>query len=168
MKSRVLYTQAVIKNQEAVLRWFEKETGLNPEKMGWDVYCHHMTIEFFVKKDKKDLKRKGLPQSLLLESLSDLIGKDTALDIIGYAVDERGMALLVEPRGRLGLHIKNNNPHITIATNGVPPKYSNELLENKSVVISASGTVDVKVGWKSPDGKDNFSLPGDYDPTLAL
>ena len=168
MKSKVLYTQAVLTNTQAVLKWFEKETGLNPEEMGWDIHCHHMTIEFFDKKDKKDLKKKGLPQSLLLESLSGYMGQETTLEVIGYAADEKGMAILVERRGHITRHVKNNNPHITIATNGVPPKYSNQLLENDSLVVKTTGTVNVKVGWKSPDGKDNFSLPEDYDPTLAL
>ena len=80
------------------------------------VAAHHMTIEFFDKKDKKALKRDGKPEANILAEYKDLIGRPVVLDIIGYAHDDKGMAVLVEPRGPLARLVKNKHPHITIAT----------------------------------------------------
>lgn len=157
----VLFAEAVI-NTRDVLSWFNKETGLDPESMGWKIAAHHMTIEFFDKKAKKALKREGRAESNIVEPYVDLIGRDVVLNIVGYAHDDKCMALLVEPQGPLSRLVKNDDPHITIATNGVPAKYSNELLA-KGEIIPVRGSIQARVGWKDArSGKDMFDLPWDF------
>ncbi len=161
--SKVLFAQAVLDNPRDILNWFQDQTGLDPERMGWKVAAHHMTIEFFDKKDKKALKREGKPEANILAEYKDLIGRPVVLDIIGYAKDDKGMAVLVEPRGALSRLVKNKHPHITIATNGIGAKYSNELLE-KGEIITARGSIQATVGWKDPRSSDDqFSLPWDFE-----
>ncbi len=157
----LMFAQAVI-NKRDVLSWFTKETGLDPESMGWKVAAHHMTIEFFDKKAKKALKREGRAESNIIAPYKDFIGRDIVLNIVGYAHDEKCMALLVEPQGPLSRLVKNDDPHITIATNGVPAKYSNELLA-KGEIIPARGSIQARVGWKDArSGNDMFDLPWDF------
>lgn len=157
----VLFAEAVV-NTRDVLNWFQDQTGLNPEVMGWKVAAHHMTIEFFDKKAKKSLKREGKAESNIIAPYADLIGRDVVLNIVGYAHDDKCMAILVEPKGPLNSLVKNEHPHITIATNGVPPKYSNELLANGEI-IPARGAVQARVGWKDArSGADMFELPWDF------
>lgn len=159
--ARVMFAEAVV-NTRDVLNWFQDQTGLDPERMGWKVAAHHMTIEFFDKKDKKALKKDGKAESNILAPYADLIGRDVILDIVGYAHDEKGMALLVEPKGPLARLVKNDDPHITIATNGVGAKYSNELLA-KGEIIPARGSIQARVGWKDArSGADMFELPWDF------
>jgi len=165
--TKVLFAQAVI-DQRDVLNWWLDQTGEDPEKMGWKVATHHMTIEFFDKKDKKKLKTEGLSEANILKPYADLIGKSVVLDIVGYAKDDKGMAILVEPRGELSRLVKNINPHITIATNGVGAKYSNELLE-KGEIIQAKGSIQARVGWKDSrdQDKDHFNLPWDFGQKMS-
>ena len=123
----VMFAEAVIDTRD-LLNWFQDQSGLDPEAMGWKIAAHHMTIEFFDKKAKKALKREGRAESNIIEPYADLIGKNVVLNLVGYAHDDKGMAVLVEPQGPLARLVKNDDPHITIATNGVGAKYSNELL----------------------------------------
>ena len=159
----VLFSQAVLENPRDLLNWFQDQTGLDPEGMGWKVACHHMTIEFYDKKEKKALKREGKAESNILAPLETLIGKSVVLDIVGYAHDDKGMVVLVEPKGPLARLVKNSDPHITIATApGIGAKYSNELLE-KGEIISARTSTQARVGWKDArSGQDEFSLPHDF------
>ena len=160
--TKVMFAQAVIDKRD-LLNWFLDQTGLDPEAMGWKVAAHHMTIEFFDKKDKKALKREGKPEANILTEYADLIGRTVVLDIIGYAHDDKGMAVLVEPRGALANLVKNKHPHITIATNGIGAKYSNELLE-KGEIVTARGSLQARVGWKNSRGNtDEFALPWDFE-----
>ena len=56
------------------------------------------------------------------------------------------MAVLIDTN----LPVDNKFAHITVAVNGVPPKYSNDLLEQKSAsgeIIKAKGKLKVKVGY---------------------
>lgn len=157
----VMFAEAVIDKRD-LLNWFQDQTGLDPEAMGWKVAAHHMTIEFFDKKEKKALKREGRAESNILEPYADLIGKSVVLDLVGYAHDDKGMAVLVEPKGPLARLVKNDDPHITIATNGVGAKYSNELLA-KGEIIPARGSIQARVGWKDArSGQDMYELPWDF------
>lgn len=158
----VMFSQAVLETPRDLLNWFQDQTGLDPEAMGWKVAAHHMTIEFYDKRDKKALKREGKAESNIVASLESLMGSSVVLDIVGYAHDDKGMAVLVEPRGELARLVKNVNPHITIATNGIGAKYSNELLE-KGEIIQARGSLQARVGWKDArSGKDMYDLPWDF------
>jgi hypothetical protein len=157
----VMFAEAVIDKRD-LLNWFQDQTGLDPESMGWTVAAHHMTIEFFDKKEKKALKAQGKAESNILAPYKDLIGKSVVLDLVGYAKDDKGMAVLVEPKGPLARLVKNADPHITIATNGVGAKYSNELLA-KGEIIPARGSIQARVGWKDArSGEDMFELPWDF------
>lgn len=78
---------------------------------GQKIINHHMTIQF----------RPGM-------DMPENVGEEIELTLVGYAVDERALAVVVKrPEG---LEVKNKNPHITVAVaNGVKPFYSNTLLE---------------------------------------
>ncbi len=97
------FTALVVDNPEKLLKMF-------PAKHS-KVFAHHSTNWY------KPTSIEGLE-----------IGKKSLLKIIGQAYDQKGFAVLVE-----NIKSKNKFPHITIScAEGVPPVYSNELLERAS------------------------------------
>jgi hypothetical protein len=95
------YTALFVDNPEKLLQMFPaKHTK---------IFAHHSTNWY------KPTSVEGLE-----------IGKKIILKIIGQAYDQKGFAVLVE-----NVKSKNKFPHITIScSEGIPPVYSNELLEN--------------------------------------
>jgi hypothetical protein len=94
-----------------------------------------------------------------LEEISHLIGDYVTLKVKGYAFDNNCMAVLVEPPAILKPFIKNKSPHITIAVDGVPPRYSNDLLKKGPVYpVKGSFLVGARVGWRSSKGTDHFEI----------
>ena len=74
------------------------------------VYAHHMTMAFD-------------PDEATLAKYRPLEGQTVRLTVIAVAVDAQGQAVLV------GGDSENEHPHVTIScAEGVPAKYSNELL----------------------------------------
>ena len=148
-KTRVLFSQALLLNPNRVLNLFKDVSGM--DLSGWKTYCHHMTIEFY---------KKGTAQSL--RPLESLMGSGTVLNIVGYAADDKAVALLVEPSRRIAHLVKNANPHITIATaQGVKPSYSNELLETAEI-IPLKGRARAAISWRNPKGEDVLDLPWEF------
>jgi hypothetical protein len=93
-----------------------------------DHHGSHITLAFLSKK----------ADSIKIEALNELgeIGKQTSIRVMGRAYDSKGDALLIE---RPSFYkILNKFPHITISTANVPPKYSNEMIENHAAEISKS------------------------------
>ena len=75
------------------------------------VHAHHMTIAF------------DPPVERFTEVYQPMIGQEIRLRVVGVAQDEKGQAVRVEAQS------ENPNPHITVScADGVPAKYSNELL----------------------------------------
>ena len=157
--TKVMIVEAVV-DQEYVLEWWTKTTGLIPSDE-WKIAAHHMTIKFFEKNEKNELKAMGISQAQLLKPYVSIMNHHFELNIIGYAHDEKGMAILVSPTGLLAEHMNKPNPHVTIATKGIGAKYSNELLANGNI-IPASGSLQAKVGWMDSTGQDHFILPHDF------
>jgi Fungal tRNA ligase phosphodiesterase domain len=95
-------------SHHALLEWWKKHTDapILPK-----IWAHHMTMKF-----------KPTPEELEATPL----GEKVKLRVIGWAADEKGQAVLVEPEG---VASANAHPHITIATApGTGPVYSNDLL----------------------------------------
>ncbi len=75
------------------------------------VHAHHMTVAF------------DPPVERYEQVYQPMIGQKVVLRVVGVAQDDRGQAVRVEAQS------ENPNPHITIScADGVPAKYSNELL----------------------------------------
>ena len=79
------------------------------------------------------------------------LGQTVAMKVLAYFVDDKGQAVRVEtPKG---VHPRSNRiAHITISTAaGVPPKYSNKLVRDKSKrdedARGALPTLKGKLGW---------------------
>lgn len=97
-------------SHEELLNWWNN-TVRKPLLM--KPFAHHMTIKF-------------KPSDEDVANYSSMIGQNFELKVVGYAEDEKGQAVLVEPQG---ISSTNSNPHITIScADGVTPVYSNELL----------------------------------------
>ena len=151
----VLFAQAVLESPEKFKAWVQSQKGV-PSMTGWDFKSHHMTLEFFDKNAKKALKSAGEPQANILKPYAGLIGNSYVVDVVGIACDDKACAVLIKSE----LPCTNKFPHITVAVNGVPPKYSNELLEGGEI-IPCRGKFRVKVGFHDGRG-DRFELPEDY------
>jgi Fungal tRNA ligase phosphodiesterase domain len=114
-------------SHRALLAWWEKHTDT---PLHGKIWAHHMTIKF--KPTAEDLEKTP-------------IGKKVHLKVIGWAADEKGQAVLVEPEG---IASANHHPHITISTApGTGPVYSNDLLAKGSNRVSGptlTGVVDAR------------------------
>lgn len=76
------------------------------------VYSHHMTVVY-------------KPDQLQYEKYSPLLGKVYTMTVVGYAIDAKGEAVLIET----DISVSNTFPHVTISTAfGIPPVYSNLLM----------------------------------------
>jgi len=134
---RAIYSAVFLEDPKELMRWWESNVGspLHPK-----AFSHHMTIKY--KPDPDEVT--SLP-----------IGSLVRLKIVGWAEDERGQAVVVEPHG---VRSTNAIPHITVATNGAPPSYSNELLERGW--DPARGSLSGRVGYKGTKGSEVFDLTG--------
>jgi hypothetical protein len=150
-KTKVTFSQAVVLNSQNLIKWLESQ-GISITS-DWTTHAHHMTIEFY---------KKGVAKNLL--PLEDLIGSSIELKIKGYALDDKALAILLDVPSKLSAYVKNEYPHITIATApGTSPKYSNELLASEPILpLSSSHKVKTVIGWKSPKGDDMFELPWEF------
>jgi len=106
---KVVYTGIFLDDasHQELLEWWEKETGTT---LLGKQFGHHMTIKF--KPSPEDIEK--LP-----------LGQKVSIQVIGWAADEKGQAVLVDPE----VASTNPKPHITVAVApGGSPVYSNELL----------------------------------------
>ena len=81
------------------------------------VYAHHVTVFY-------------QPTEKILNRFNNSFGHEYSIEILGYAEDSKGQVVKIKH----SFEIRNREPHITISTNNVPAKYSNELLEKTSPV----------------------------------
>ena len=103
-------------SREKLISWFEKTVGeLHPQ-----VVCNHMTVVNVPILRREDKKANLNPEDYP-------VGEKVKLKVIAYAADDKCQAVAVDP---IGIVAKNKIPHITVALNGAPAKYSNELLAN--------------------------------------
>lgn len=87
-----------------LLEWFSR----NVCELLENEFAHHMTVKF--RPSAEDLV--GNPEGLPVD-----------LEVVGYTTSPNVQAVVVE-----GYHSANNVAHITVATDGSPPKLANDLL----------------------------------------
>jgi len=142
--TKVIFVEAVLDRPQDLVSWWTRQ-GIS-SLAGWDVKAHHMTLEF--------LGGRGSARDLI--PYQDWIGKGVILKIKGYAVDDKGAAVLIDPGP---LPVGNKYPHITVAVKGVSPVYSNQLLE-QGPIHPATGSLSATVGYFDGNTRsDTFVLP---------
>jgi hypothetical protein len=140
---KALYTAVFLDDPNALKRWWVEETGI---PLLSKHYCHHMTIKF--KPDAQEVV--DLP-----------IGKAAPLRIVGWVADAKGQVVKVESSVRS----TNKIAHVTVATDGTSPVYSNKLLAKG--VEPASGRLGGRVGYQSTKGREVFDLKGTIYEALS-
>ena len=119
---KVLYSAVVLddKSRDMLIHKFK---SLVPD--GWDIICHHMTINLGELKD----------------SMKEDIGKEVKLVVHSFGIDKLVLAF-----GVLGYPSKNKQPHITFAVNkkdGGKPFMSNNITNWKTIKeIIVTGVVE--------------------------
>lgn len=99
----------------------EKLLALVPPKHA-KVFAEHLTLAF---------GKAMAPQYEL--------GKQISVSCCGVAVDDKGQAVLVAQKGLEDLLAPGQLPHVTVScAEGVPPKYSGELLAKGGAEVFAS------------------------------
>lgn len=149
--TKVRYVEMVVDNSEILLAWWDALED-TPSLEGWDIKAHHMTIEYFGGKGNADSLRpyRFLP------------GRTSGIEVVGYAFDDKAAAVLVKgflPSG-------NKHPHITVAVNGVPPSYSNELLERGPIIPAKLRLIVTGAYFDGRTGRDTYSLPWELKSVL--
>jgi len=138
-EEKALYTAVILDDPRDLEDWWLYHVGpLLPKR-----YSHHMTIKF-----------KPTPE----EVASLPLGAQVALEIVGFAADRKGQAVQVEVVSPSGVRSTNPIPHITVATDGTSPVYSNELLSRGAVPAEGrdKGFLYGRVGYVSTRGRDVF------------
>lgn len=80
------------------------------------VHATHLTLAF-------------RPSDEIIEKAKEFLGKRFLIDVVGYARDEKGEAVMVR-KDTLPFPCQNEFPHITIGcAQNVSPVYSNDLLK---------------------------------------
>jgi hypothetical protein len=111
--AKILYIGSFLttESKALLLAWWK----LNVGDLLSDVKAEHVTLKF-----------KPNDLDLSLYPMKELGKLENKIKVIGYAKNDKCQAVHV------ACELKSNNefPHITIAVNGVPPSYSNELISN--------------------------------------
>jgi hypothetical protein len=114
-------------SKKRLVEWWGKHTDT---KLLDNVHADHMTIKYMP--TAEEYKKTPL-------------GKRVMMKVIGWAADEKGQAVLIQPKG---IASANKYPHVTMATApGVGAVYSNELLAKGSNRVSGptlTGVVDAR------------------------
>jgi hypothetical protein len=127
--SSAIYTEIILDDMLDLIYWWRNSVGPTLSK----TFSDHLTLQFKPSPDEVT----GLP-----------LGKKVHLQVIGYAADDHAQVVVV----RSPIPSDNRVPHITVATDGTPPRYSNDLLEKGWIKVngpSISGTIGFF------DGKDH-------------
>ena len=110
--SKISYSAVVLDNKSRE-KLIQKYKSLVPE--GWDIVCHHMTINL----------------GELNDSMKDDIGEEVKLIVHSFGIDNLVLAF-----GVIGYPTKNKIPHITFAVNrkdGGKPVMSNKITNWKKI-----------------------------------
>lgn len=110
-KRKAIYSAVFLtpESKDALAVWWQENIGeLLPKQ-----FMHHMTIKFKPSEE---------------EVLALNIGQKATLHIDAYGSDEKAQAVIVS-----GVDSYNPIPHITVATDGTSPVYSNELLARQAL-----------------------------------
>lgn len=112
-------------SQAELLRWWAKVVG---QPLLSEVHAHHVTLAY----DPTQAQLEAIP-----------FGSEGRVEVVGWAADEHGQAVLV----RSVPASINAFPHVTVATDGTPPVYSNLLLEQGFELVQGptlTGSVEVR------------------------
>ena len=147
-KRKAIYSGIFLspESKEALAEWWSGVKGdLLPKQ-----FMHHMTIKF-----------KPSPEEVMALPL----GSDVRLQVVGTGSDEKGQAVVVSSE----LPTDNPIPHITVATDGTSPVYSNELLAAGTAPVDLESPPPVLIGKVGIfDGKDiKFDLSGTIYEDMA-
>jgi len=143
VRDKVIWSGVMLDNPGDLTQWWENEVGpLLPK-----VFSHHMTITF-----------KPSPEQV--ESLP--LGREVQLKVDGYVEDEKGQAVRVR-----GYTSSNPVAHITVATDGTSPVYSNTLFREGPVRPIDGPVLSGKVGVSVAGGaiRYAFTVTGKHDPS---
>lgn len=135
---RVVYSAVVLDDPRALTSWWESELGDLLTK----VYAHHMTITF----RPSDEDMKNLP-----------LGRDVQLKVDGYIEDDHAQVVRVR-----GYSSSNIVAHITVATDGTSPAYSNKLLSSGRVTPVDGPVLQGRVGAFLGGGEFKYA---EHDPS---
>ena len=136
-KPKALFTAVILDDPSALFRWWEKETGI---PLLSKRFAHHMTIKF--KPSPEEVK--ALP-----------MGDSAPLEIVGWAADEKCQTVKVKVAG---VTSSNKIAHITVATDGTSPVYSNDLLAKGVTPAKGKKKLKARVGFVSNKQQDTFDL----------
>lgn len=99
-----------------------------------NVFCHHVTIKFDIYDD--DELVKNLIKNGEIYILATDIYKDKDAQAVKVLMDYDSVALSNEDIRMLRDNGRTKNYHVTISTaEGIPPQYSNELLNNPEAEV---------------------------------
>jgi hypothetical protein len=126
-KRKALYVGVMLSpgDKKTLEAWWKKETGSDLLRKS---YMHHMTIKF-----------KPSPEDIAALSIGDPV----PLKVVGWAADGQAQAVLVQPSG---VRSSNSHPHVTVATDGTSPAYSNDLIKSGPVTKASGPTLKGRVG----------------------
>jgi hypothetical protein len=97
-------------SRSSLLSWWDSNVG---KPLLAKPFAHHMTVKF-----------KPSPEDMA--KYTPMIGQSVKLKVTGYAENENGQAVLVEPNG---VDSDNAHPHVTVScSEATSPAYSKELL----------------------------------------
>lgn len=135
-KRKAVWAGIILDNPEFLITWFKRHVAPLHSK----VHAHHMTVIY-----------KPTPAQMAKLKLGDVV----RLRVVAYAADDKGQAVKVAGYTHPGA---NRAPHITVATNGVSPVYSNELLKTSLNLVTGPNLTG-RIGFF--DGKvDRFDTEG--------
>lgn len=148
----VVYTGVFLEEDSKLLlgSWFEDHVApVHPK-----VFCHHMTVCFKpMDKDPKYIRDFQLRAHC-------------SLRVTGYAADEFCQAVTVAPACAFDFPIDNDHPHVTVATNGKAPFYSNELIAQGVTRVLHGPVLSGWTGfWDAELTRACFAFP-EEGPTL--
>lgn len=137
-KKKAVWLGVILDDPQKLLGWWESKVSPLLGK----AYAHHSTVIY-----------KPSPQDVL----SARVGSPVRLKVVGVARDDKAQAVVVDGFDLMG---RNRSSHITVATDGTSPAYSNELVEAGFEAVDGP-TITGRVGFF--DGSsDRF----DFDDTV--
>ena len=145
--SKAVFIEAVVDDPSELLHHIQHALP-SLDISNWETIAHHMTIKFL----------GGVPVSEIKEYYG-LLGVKVPLNIVGLAVDNKAVALVVDPPSYVPVK-SMSKPHITIAVSaGTKPVYSNHLIEKQKKLIPMGGVVHTTIGYSDENKIDHFDAP---------
>ena len=136
--SDVVYSAVILDNPRDLVFWWKSEVG----DLLSEIHSHHMTITF--RPSEEEINK--LP-----------LGRKVQLKVDGYIEDEHAQVVRVR-----GYSSSKPVAHITVATEGESPSYSNELLASGRVIPVDGPVLHGHVGVRTAGGEFKYA---EHDPS---